>query len=392
MANDGRNRGHLPSHDLRAKFSYSPGPDDTEEAEHAVAIPYHPAPMASGQVRLPSIQDPHGGFGPSFWDARNTGYGASPSSSNGYAPPPSGSQAPPGTGYSPPQGSGSYPPPAPYQPQVLPPGADPRAQPYFGGYGTPAPYDSHFRDQAVAAAATYPGGTYHRDVVPPSHHSAPRQRTSIACRYCRRRKIRCSGYQNNPGGKCVNCVKMNQDCVFQPVSSSASTAFVPVSAFTNGVPAGTQLFGAYGQPIPGTTSNLVPAGAYPAPGAQYEQPLPSPTGSYASEERPEASRRRPRPANDEHEMRLPPPAPYHSEDNARRRSHSSNGSPSHLQPLPQLQVQPGAYAAYDNRTPPPTSGPPAGTSSASSVMSLEHIVGGDIDQKMLGRLNRRQKK
>lgn len=228
--------------------------------------------------------------------------------------------------------------------------------------------------------------------------SAPRQRTSIACRYCRRRKIRCSGYQNSPGGKCTNCIKMNQECVFQPVSSSSSTAFVPVSALPNGIPPGTQLFGAYGQPLAGP-SNLAPAGGYPASNPQYDQPLPSPTGSYGSfsEERVESGRRRPRPADDEHGVRLPPPSNF-PDDNPRRRSPSSSGSPSHLQPLSQLQSQPAPYAGYDNRTPPPRgspSGPSVGASTASSVMSLENIMGSgpspsnDIDQKMLGRLNRR---
>ncbi|KAG5360035.1 hypothetical protein CJU90_5890 [Yarrowia sp. C11] len=51
-----------------------------------------------------------------------------------------------------------------------------------------------------------------------------RQRTSIACRYCRRRKIRCSGFDpENPDSRCSNCIRFNQECVFIPVSSMAST-------------------------------------------------------------------------------------------------------------------------------------------------------------------------
>ncbi|CAM1507671.1 Fc.00g073120.m01.CDS01 [Cosmosporella sp. VM-42] len=77
---------------------------------------------------------------------------------------------------------------------------------------------------------------------------APITRTSIACSYCRQRKIRCSGYQNAPRGKCGNCARMKQRCVFQPVSSS-STAFIPVSVVPGGAPPGAQLVSAYGQPL-----------------------------------------------------------------------------------------------------------------------------------------------
>ncbi|KAI1813151.1 hypothetical protein GGS20DRAFT_554608 [Poronia punctata] len=107
----------------------------------------------------------------------------------------------------------------------------------------PHPPAAAYPHSAVAAAAA---------AHPPPHphaQSAPRQRTSIACKYCRRRKIRCSGYANAPGGKCTNCFKMNQECIFQPVSSGSSTAFVPVSALPNGVPPGVPIYGAYGQPL-----------------------------------------------------------------------------------------------------------------------------------------------
>ncbi|KAI2619691.1 hypothetical protein GGR54DRAFT_640014 [Hypoxylon sp. NC1633] len=371
--------------------------------------------MATGTVRLPSIQDPHGTYAPpggrGWGDGRTSGYGPSPNSTNGYPPPPNNAHAPPSTSYSPPAGGGAYPPgPGSNHPSYLPPvhapasdpranyPPDPRASPYFSGYSAPNSFDYPYRPDRGAPGAYPPeyarGGHPNPAVLAPS---APRQRTSIACRYCRRRKIRCSGYQNSPGGKCTNCIKMNQECVFQPVSSSSSTAFVPVSALPNGIPPGTQLFGAYGQPLSGP-SNLAPGGGYPATNPQYDQPLPSPTGSYASftDDRSEAGRRRQRPSDDEHGVRLPPPNSF-PDDNARRRSPSSSGSPSHLQPLSQLQPQPAPYAGYDNRTPPPRgspSGPPVGPT-ASSVMSLENIMGSapssnnDIDKKMLGRLNRR---
>ncbi|KKF95647.1 hypothetical protein CFO_g1986 [Ceratocystis platani] len=60
--------------------------------------------------------------------------------------------------------------------------------------------------------------------------------------------IRCSGYANSPGGRCMNCTRMNQECVFQPVSSTGTNAaFVHISALQGTVPVGTPVFGAYGQ-------------------------------------------------------------------------------------------------------------------------------------------------
>ncbi|KAH8196269.1 hypothetical protein TruAng_009571 [Truncatella angustata] len=392
MAEDHRSRG--PSrNDQHHESQYPPPPG--EEDDRSRGIPYHPRPqMASGAVTLPSIQDPNGPYGPPQargWDSRSGNYSGSPGSTNGYPAP--GSQG----GYSPP--SSSYPPPPnqqylpPVQPHPVdsranyppPPPPDPRGPQYYAPqrppYNNADNYGYAYRpDRGPPGYENYQGG-------PPGsmqhQQAAPRQRTSIAC------------------GKCTNCIKMNQECVFQPVSSAASTAFVPVSALQN-IPPGTQLYGSYGQPLNQSTPGLQPGpgGPYQTANAQYDQPLPSPTGSFGGypDDRSEAGRRRQRPPEDDHHaMRLPPPSTF-PDDNVRRRSPSSSSSPNHLAPYGQLPVQAGQQVGYDNRTPPPRtspSGPPASGASANSVMKLGSIMdsasSNDIDRGMLGRLNQRKK-
>ncbi|KAL2161136.1 hypothetical protein VTH06DRAFT_8355 [Thermothelomyces fergusii] len=165
---------------------------------------------------------------------------------------------------------------------------------------------------------------------PPPHlaqpQSAPRQRTSIACRYCRKRKIRCSGYTTTSNGKCTNCDKLRIDCIFQPVSTNASAAFVPVSAVPGGVPPGTPLYGAYGQPLP------------------------------------------------------PHPPNHPVDDDPRRRSPasmSSSGTP------PAAQSSPG------RSMPPQPKVQPNQMSLDNLVIPGPRAVVNDIDRNMLGRLNRR---
>ncbi|KAJ5945990.1 hypothetical protein N7454_002829 [Penicillium verhagenii] len=100
-----------------------------------------------------------------------------------------------------------------------------------------------------------PGGPYAADPYGQPgvvyQAAAPRQRTAIACRYCRRRK-----------------------CMFTPVSSQAQ-AFVPAHAayphLRNSGPrgGGVTLYGAHGQPLPshqqpqGETTLPPPQGMYP---------------------------------------------------------------------------------------------------------------------------------
>lgn len=229
---------------------------------------------------------------------------------------------------------------------------------------------------------------------------------------------------------------MNQECIFQPVSSSSSTAFVPVSAVPGGVPPGTQLFGAYGQPLaPNAVPGQYPPGAPgqpPPPGppsTYYQQPMHSPTESYSSyteatrdDGSQPGSRRRRRTSEEQEEgYRLPPPRAGAQEDDPRRRSpaeFSNHSSPSGLAyppypgarqsprnpslPLPPVGASHGGSApggrspvaqtnssgaSTPGRQPaPPTSQP---QQSAPSVMSLSNLVEkNDIDKTMIQRLNR----
>ncbi|KAJ9631979.1 hypothetical protein H2203_000380 [Taxawa tesnikishii (nom. ined.)] len=113
---------------------------------------------------------------------------------------------------------------------------------------------------------------------------APRQRTAIACRYCRRRKIRCSGFDQSEDGRCTNCQRFSQECVFTPVSAQTQ-AFVPAAALNRyqGVQGGPppQLYGAYGQPLPQAHQLREP---YPPPPGQQPQQHPYPNGAYQNQQ------------------------------------------------------------------------------------------------------------
>ncbi|KAH7358630.1 hypothetical protein B0T11DRAFT_330397 [Plectosphaerella cucumerina] len=403
-------------------------------------------------VTLPAIQDPYGqhqqqqqqyarGYPPTDRDPRGPEprpphYNASPSSVNGYPPPPPGghpqSQLPPmqhpgprSPGYPPQDGRDDYyrsrQPPPPHYPDPYHPDyrhGGPPAQPArYPEYGQPPP-------QRYEYGPPPPGGPprwdYGQGAVP-MPQAAPRQRTSIACRYCRKRKIRCSGYQSAPGGKCINCSRMNQECIFQPVSSSSSTAFIPVSAVPGGVPPGTPLYGAYGQPLPPgsmghPSQQPYPPGPPPPQGGNgyYGQPLPSPTGAYPPPYD-QRGRRRAREPDDGDELRPPPPDPAMADD-PRRRSPASSSA--HSSPGGYMSSY-GSSHPYgaDPRGPPPrhspgqasfvamgpgsedrasSSGPRHSNSSTpaagqpTGVMSLGNLDNPsmDIDKNMLGRLNR----
>ncbi|TKA69858.1 hypothetical protein B0A55_08919 [Friedmanniomyces simplex] len=149
---------------------------------------------------------------------------------------------------------------------------------------------------------------------------APRQRTAIACRYCRRRKIRCSGFDQSEDGRCTNCQRFSQECMFTPVSAQTQ-AFVPAHTVWRGQnpPPNTQLYGAYGQPLPqhgGRPDQYPPpqqGGQYPPPPQGYQQPPmygQPPQGQPPNMQQlqgPPSGNKRP---NDEpHTPTLPPPNP-----------------------------------------------------------------------------------
>lgn len=233
---------------------------------------------------------------------------------------------------------------------------------------------------------------------------------------------------------------MNQDCVFQPVSSSSSTAFIPVSAVPGGVPPGTQLFGAYGQPLPsGPSGHQYSHNAGPPPPhgqppvGYYQQPMQSPTESFSSfgdprgDDGSQSAGRRRRRTPEEHEegYRLPPPRSAGApEEEPRRRSpgelssHSSPGGigyppyPARHSPRSSILAQPtmpGSHASSvpGGRSPvtqtgssgastparpghaPPTSQPQQQAST--SVMSLSNLVDkNEMDKTMISRLNRQR--
>ncbi|SPQ19756.1 73c61800-8886-49aa-9b2c-8cc292677307 [Thermothielavioides terrestris] len=240
------------------------------------------------------------------------------------------------------------------------------------------PYPDPYYDQQQAAQGRgggygpdyyrYPPAPYPYGMGPPppppstQQQTAPRQRTSIACRYCRKRKIRCSGYTHTTNGKCTNCDKLRIDCIFQPVSSNSSAAFVPVSAVPGGVPPGTPLYGAYGQPLPPATAPAQQARPYPYPPTEYTPPMQSPTGAYVPYDDKDPGRRRARPLEEEHSSRPPPPN-YPLDDDPRRRSPvslGSNGTP------------PAAYPQYQQQGPYDRDRPPTPTrNSPSRPMPLQ---------------------
>ncbi|KAB8202395.1 hypothetical protein BDV34DRAFT_149925 [Aspergillus parasiticus] len=250
--------------------------------------------------------------------------------------------------------------------------------------------------------------------------AAPRQRTAIACRYCRRRKIRCSGFESSQDGRCSNCIRFNQECMFTPVSSQAQ-AFVPAHAAyphlrnaqnqpRGGAPV--MLYGAHGQPLPPQQQPQAPPDAtLPPPQGMYQNPYGSAPPPLSQDPRPIGRRgsssgyEYPDPTN------LAPVTPATSAPGYQAHSASSPYYP----PPPQHDRRPSPQSAYpyDNRhsssphnspyppmhpsqsamTPPPTSTP--GGSSRGGLNVRDMLNPGDsqgrssTDSDMLNALNRR---
>ncbi|KAF1929320.1 uncharacterized protein M421DRAFT_61139 [Didymella exigua CBS 183.55] len=231
--------------------------------------------------------------------------------------------------------NGAYPPPPPsHMNTTLPPPPPQEPRPDMAAHQHPQ-YQQQYRLPGPNewTRAPPPQDAYRQQGPPPpqyvqQHHQppAPRQRTAIACRYCRRRKIRCSGFEATEDGRCSNCMRFNQDCIFTPVSAQTQ-AFVPAHTVWRGVGAPPPMYGAYGQPLPPANH----AEAYPQPPRQGQQQgyLPSPTaGPYSygppSAHSDEGSRDdltgRKRPHPEPHTPTLPPPAPGSASQGSHRAS------------------------------------------------------------------------
>ncbi|KAF2454667.1 hypothetical protein BDY21DRAFT_352398 [Lineolata rhizophorae] len=331
-------------------------------------------------------------------------------------------QAPPphqNGAYAPPQQNGIYPPPPP-PPQLpqastlVPPSpAEPRhdmngvhAQPYR----LPAPHEM-YRGPPPAHDPYRPPHIYTAQ-----HQPAPRQRTAIACRYCRRRKIRCSGFDSSEDGRCTNCNRFSQECVFTPVSSQAQ-AFVPAHAVWRGDGRPPPLYGAFGQPLrPSQQDAYRPPqqhqGQPPPPQQHPQQPPPppgmppqqqpqqpytlqSPTASSAAsyhtaQQQPGHQPPQPQPYYAAPPQRRSSPQSVYSYDPGRTSSSSPlahgtpgtpNAPPYHYPADPQLR--PGSQINPDGRTPPPaTSVPGSGGRGGVAIRDL-------VDSDMVNQLDRR---
>ncbi|EGE84191.2 C6 zinc finger domain-containing protein [Blastomyces dermatitidis ATCC 18188] len=300
------------------------------------------------------------------------------------------------------------------QPQIQHPPQDYQLPPPHGAYQRPPEMYGH--PPPAPPLVVYPA-------------AAPRQRTAIACRYCRRRKIRCSGFESSQDGRCSNCVRFNQECMFTPVSSQAQ-AFVPAQAvynhFRGTAPRGgpradaIPLYGAHGQPLPPpqapqhpqdgplpppqsrpSTTALPPPHLQPPPlqpdhrssmvsrdsreGYSYSESttLPPVSAAVSGTAYPSHTAQAP------YDRRSSPHSQYSFEH---RHSSSPHGSTSSNLPYPPIQPQ-HPPPSIPIRTPPPGQ---TTVSSGSRGLSVREMLGPDTqgtrsstDSDMLNALNRR---
>ncbi|KAK8027949.1 hypothetical protein PG991_005005 [Apiospora marii] len=85
-------------------------------------------------------------------------------------------------------------------------------------------------------------------------------RTSVACGHCRRRKIRCILQPADPGGRCMNCIRLKKECSFFPVDQQPPT--LP------GQKQGTR--SAVGSKIPSTSSSPAMATGQPPDATRHQ--------------------------------------------------------------------------------------------------------------------------
>ncbi|CZR37925.1 uncharacterized protein FPRO_06884 [Fusarium proliferatum ET1] len=111
-----------------------------------------------------------------------------------------------------------------YPPPNNPPGVNHLHVP---AYGTP-PQVAHYPPPPLNPPPAPSTAHVYRPSEPspygldPGVASTTRLRTSIACRYCRKRKIRCSGKDSALGSKCQNCSGMNQECIFSDIKPASA--------------------------------------------------------------------------------------------------------------------------------------------------------------------------
>ncbi|ORY12290.1 hypothetical protein BCR34DRAFT_301725 [Clohesyomyces aquaticus] len=240
--------------------------------------------------------------------------------------------------------NGSYPPPPSHINTSLPPPPPQEPRPDMAAHQHPQqPYrlpGPHEWSRAPPPPDPYRGQPPPANYMNHGHHPpAPRQRTAIACRYCRRRKIRCSGFEATDDGRCSNCMRFNQDCIFTPVSAQTQ-AFVPAHTVWRGVGQPPPMYGAYGQPLPPANHG----GPYEQAPRQQQQYLPSPTGATA-------------PSSGPYPSAPPPPGaqPYYASQPPRRSSPQSAYSydASRASSSPHTQAGPSTPGASPYYTAPP---------------------------------------
>ncbi|CAI7613331.1 unnamed protein product [Penicillium manginii] len=321
---------------------------------------------------------------------------------------------PPGSSYPPSDQDRAYYPPPQYPPPGTMAAIHPHAQPQ-DAYRLPPPPGAYRPDPYGQPPATQ---------VVHYQAAAPRQRTAIACRYCRRRKIRCSGFESSSDGRCTNCIRFNQECMFTPVSSQAQ-AFVPAQvayphlrnqqAGGRGSNPGMTLYGAHGQPLP---PQQQPDSTLPPPQGMYHpygrppmdgapQPLassmpdprqPGRRSSGSGFDYPDPTNLAPvTPASAPGYQGHTAPGPYHPTPHDRRTSpQSSYGYDARHSSSPHSSPYPPMTQGGPTPPPPPTSTPGGSARSGLNVRDMLNPGNNDpsqgrstTDSDMLNALNRR---